>query len=102
MAVTHLRDPDQVRAALDEARLRTLALLEPLPAERLRRQHNVLMSPLVWDLAHIGHFEELWLLREVGGQEPFRTEHDDVYDAFAHVRSERGELPILPPEPARA
>ena len=24
------------------------------------------MSPLVWDLAHIGHYEELWLLRELG------------------------------------
>jgi hypothetical protein len=44
-------------------------------------------SPLVWDSAHIGHFEELWLLRNVGGAEPLRSEHDDVYDAFAHVRT---------------
>jgi iron(II)-dependent oxidoreductase len=60
------------------------------------------MSPLVWDYAHIGHFEELWLLRNVGGRAPTRAEHDDVYDAFAHERSERGELPILAPESARA
>jgi gamma-glutamyl hercynylcysteine S-oxide synthase len=64
-------------------------------------QVSPLMSPLVWDFAHIGYFEELWLLRELGGEPPARAEHDDVYDAFAHERSERGELPILPPEAAR-
>ena len=26
------------------------------------------MSPLVWDLAHIGNYEELWLLRDLGGR----------------------------------
>ena len=36
------------------------------------RQHSPLMSPLVWDLAHIGNYEELWLLRDVGGREPMR------------------------------
>ena len=28
------------------------------------------MSPLCWDLAHIGHYEELWLVRELAGAEP--------------------------------
>ena len=66
------------------------------------RQVSPLMSPLIWDFAHIGHFEELWLLRELGGEPPVSAEHDDVYDAFAHERDERGELPILPPAAARA
>ena len=91
-----------IAAQLARARARTLELLEPLADEQLLRQVSPLMSPLVWDLAHIGHFEELWLLRELGGAPPLRAEHDDVYDAFAHERSERGELPILPPEAARA
>ncbi|MEK8146004.1 DinB family protein [Streptomyces sp. M10(2022)] len=33
----------------------------------LRAQHSPLMSPLVWDLAHIGNQEELWLLRAWAG-----------------------------------
>ena len=41
----------------------------------LIRQHSPLMSPLVWDLAHIGNQEELWLLREVGGREPDAPGH---------------------------
>lgn len=87
---------------LERARARTAALLERLSDAQLTRQVSPLLSPLVWDLAHIGHFEELWLLRRVAGHEPLRSEHDDVYDAFAHGRSERGALPILPPGAARA
>ena len=59
------------------------------------------MSPLVWDLAHIGNQEELWLLRTVGGQDPIHPEIDTLYDAFEHPRSERPSLPLLPPGEAR-
>ena len=59
------------------------------------------MSPLVWDLAHIGHYEELWLLRELGAAEPTDPRFDDVYDAFRHPRAERPTLDILGPAEAR-
>ena len=68
----------------------------------LVRQHSPLMSPLVWDLAHIANQEELWLLRAVGGREPMRPEIDPLYDAFEHPRAERPTLPLLPPAEARA
>jgi iron(II)-dependent oxidoreductase len=58
------------------------------------------MSPLVWDLAHIGHFEELWLLRRLGGSLPIFPDADDVYDAFEHAREERPSLELLDPETA--
>ena len=47
---------------LARARTRTLRLVDFDDAE-LRRQYDPLMSPLVWDLAHIGQQEEFWLLR---------------------------------------
>jgi len=58
------------------------------------------MSPLVWDLAHIGFFEELWLVRRVGGEPPI-LDRDELYDAFEHERSERATLPLLSPAEAR-
>jgi iron(II)-dependent oxidoreductase len=67
----------------------------------LVRQHSSLMSPLVWDLAHVGNYEELWVLREVGGITPLRPEIDDLYDAFRHPRSNRPSLPLLGPEETR-
>jgi iron(II)-dependent oxidoreductase len=91
--------PTELEAVLGHARERTEALLEPLDDEQLTRQVSPLQSPLVWDLAHIGYFEELWLLRNGNGRAP---ELDDLYDSFAHDRVERGALPILPPEEARA
>jgi gamma-glutamyl hercynylcysteine S-oxide synthase len=92
----------ELALALEHARQRTEALLEPLSDEQLTRQLSPLQSPLVWDLAHIGHFEELWLLRRAGGRNAGSLAYDELYDASAHARSERGRLPILPPDAARA
>jgi gamma-glutamyl hercynylcysteine S-oxide synthase len=90
-----------VTAHLERARARTTALLEPFDDAGLRRQVSPLMSPLVWDLAHIGHYEELWLVRTIAGAAPTDTRYDDLYDAFAHPRRERAGLAILGPDAAR-
>jgi len=89
-------------AALDGARRRSLDLLDPLSDEDQLAQHSPLMSPLVWDLAHVGHYEELWLLRAVAHTQPIDPAHDDIYDAFKHVRKERAKLSILGPREARS
>ena len=59
------------------------------------------MSPLVWDLAHIGNYEELWLLREAAGASAVDASLDDMYDAFRHPRPNRPALPLLGPAEAR-
>ncbi|XVQ16007.1 ergothioneine biosynthesis protein EgtB [Spirillospora sp. CA-255316] len=73
-----------------------------LDAAELTAQVSPLMSPLVWDLAHVGNYEELWLLRAAAGVEAMRPEIDDLYDAFEHPRAERPKLPLLQPDEARA
>jgi gamma-glutamyl hercynylcysteine S-oxide synthase len=92
----------RVEAGLEGARARTLGLLAPIADADLVDQVSPLMSPLVWDLAHIGHYEELWLLRNVVGATPTNELFDDVYDAFKHPRRDRPSLPILGPPEARA
>ncbi|EHR51028.1 TIGR03440 family protein [Saccharomonospora marina XMU15] len=87
---------------LDAARRRSRALTDAVDDEDLVRQHSKLMSPLVWDLAHIGSQEEIWLVRDVGGREPLRPDIDDLYDAFQHPRAQRPQLPLLGPAQARA
>ncbi|GAA4537772.1 ergothioneine biosynthesis protein EgtB [Pseudonocardia xishanensis] len=86
---------------LETARRRSTVLTSVDDGD-LVAQHSPLMSPLVWDLAHIGSMEELWLVREVGGREALRPEIDGLYDAFQHSRAERVELPLLTPTEARA
>jgi iron(II)-dependent oxidoreductase len=100
-----LTTPDlktRVTEHLAHARARTLGILEPLDDVDLTRQVSPLMSPLVWDLAHIGHFEELWLLRKLAASAPTDPRFDDLYDAFRHPRRVRAELPILGPDAARS
>src|SRR5580765_2568894 len=93
---------DRIEGLLTRARQRTQGLTDCVTDDDLIRQHSPLMSPLVWDLAHVANQEELWLLREVGGREPMHPEIDPLYDAFEHPRSERPTLPLLPPAEARA
>jgi len=88
-------------AELEAARDRTLALLDPLSAADQARQVSELMSPLCWDLAHIGHYEELWLVRTLTGAPATVARYDDVYDAFKHPRRERPSLAILDAAGAR-
>jgi iron(II)-dependent oxidoreductase len=62
------------------------------------------MSPLVWDLAHIGQQEDLWLLRDGNAQVPglLPPDVEQLYDAFKHRRADRPLLPLLPPVQARS
>lgn len=99
-------DPEALReravAALLTARERTTLLTDSVDDNELIAQHSPLMSPLVWDLAHIGNQEELWLLRDVGGREAMRPDIDGLYDAFEHPRATRPSLPLLAPAEARS
>ena len=92
----------ELEAVLRRVRETTLRLIEPVGDEQLVAQVSPIMSPLVWDLAHIGWFEELWLVRRLTDDEPAIEGFDDLYDAFQHPRGERSELPILTPPEARA
>jgi gamma-glutamyl hercynylcysteine S-oxide synthase len=93
---------DRLARALGTARRRT-DLLTDLDEPELVKQHDPLMSPLVWDLAHIGQQEDLWLLRDGDLARPglLTPEVDRLYDAFRHRRADRPSLPLLPPAPAR-
>ena len=84
----------EISHLLAEARARTCLLTGSLSETDLRLQHDPLMSPIVWDLGHIAHFEEVWLMEKVGdgvtGSEGLRG----IYNPFEHPRAVRDELPL--------
>src|SRR6185369_9531013 len=55
--------------------------------------HDSLMSPIVWDLGHIAHFEELWLERNLDGPVEF-GEMPGIYNPFEHPRRTRAALDL--------
>ncbi|MEV4287810.1 ergothioneine biosynthesis protein EgtB [Nonomuraea bangladeshensis] len=91
---------ERIAAQLTAVRDRSLAYTAA-EDDLLVRQHSPLMSPLVWDLAHVGNYEELWVLRAAAGITPLRPEIDDIYDAFKTPRRDRPSLPFLRPAEAR-
>jgi iron(II)-dependent oxidoreductase len=86
---------------LQEGRKRTLALVASVSDRDLERVHSKLMSPLVWDLAHIAAFEDLWLIHRWGQRPLLRADLATMYDAFESPRATRSELPLLGPAAAR-
>jgi gamma-glutamyl hercynylcysteine S-oxide synthase len=89
-------------AALRDARRDTFALIAHLDDRELQRAHSPIMSPLVWDLAHIAAYEDLWLAHRHAGLELLRPDLAELYDAFETPRSVRGEVPLLDAPAARA
>ncbi|HEV3323892.1 MAG TPA: SUMF1/EgtB/PvdO family nonheme iron enzyme [Solirubrobacteraceae bacterium] len=94
--------PAETLAALDEARRCTLNLVVHLDDRELERAHSPIMSPLVWDLAHIAAYEDLWLAHRHAGLELLRPDLAELYDAFETPRSRRGEAQLLDAPEARA
>lgn len=83
----------ELESLLTEARERTFLLVDRLSDEDLLQQHDPLMSPILWDLGHIAHFEELWLTQNLDGPIRF-SEMPGLYNPFENPRSVRGTLPL--------
>jgi len=84
--------------ALEAGRVRTMEIVAPLDTAALARQHSPLMSPIVWDLAHVANFEEQWTARALGttaDEAGEHARHDHLYDAVRHPRRSRAALPLL-------
>ncbi|HEY4997128.1 MAG TPA: SUMF1/EgtB/PvdO family nonheme iron enzyme, partial [Solirubrobacteraceae bacterium] len=94
-------DVEQALSALDDARRHTLALIDGLSDEQLEHVHSTIMSPLVWDLAHIAAYEDLWLSHRHGERPLLHPELARLYDAFETPRAIRGEIEALGPDQAR-
>jgi iron(II)-dependent oxidoreductase len=93
--------PEEALAALDTVRDQTLALVGHLSDEQLSGALSPIMSPLVWDLAHIAAYEDLWLAHRHGGLDLLRPDLAEMYDAFETPRTVRGEIELLGPRDAR-
>src|SRR5215210_2810967 len=82
-------------SSLSAVRGRTLDLIRHLVLVDLERVVDPLMSPLVWDLAHIAAYEDLWLCHRHGGRSLLHPGLAAMYDAFETPRAVRGELELL-------
>ena len=81
--------------AMEDARDRTLRLVQHLGEEGLERAVAPYMSPIAWDLGHIAAYEDLWLAHRLGGRPLLREDLAALYDAFETPRAVRAGLEFL-------
>ena len=95
-----LPQAEAVRELL-RARTRVHTIMDEVTDATLERQWMPILSPMVWDLAHIGHYEDLWLGRAMLGSRVSGDREDRLYDAFLNPRDRRTVNPLLGPGEAR-
>ncbi len=92
--------PDaDLRAALADARARTLALLTDLDDAQWRGPELAIVNPPLWELGHVAWFQEHWCLRRLRGRAPLWAEADACYDSAAVAHDTRWRLAL--PDPGR-
>lgn len=68
--------------ALLDARRVELALVEGLADEQLLGRRAHFLEPPIWELGHVGWFQEYWIERHLDGEAPLLPGGDGIYDSF--------------------
>ena len=80
--------------ALQEARQRTLELVDDLSDEQLMGPRLRIVNPLRWEIGHVAWFQEYWILRHLGGLPPIFEHGDTLYDSARVAHDIRRDLPL--------
>jgi iron(II)-dependent oxidoreductase len=88
-------DPrDDVVVWLEDARRRTLALVDGWPAAARLGPKLAIVNPVLWEAGHVAWFEERWVLRHAAGRPALLDGADGLYDSSAVPHDARWELPL--------
>src|SRR6516225_5605572 len=84
----------QLSEWVQDARKRTLELVEDLTDDQLMGPQLAIINPLLWEIGHVAWFQEKWVLRHIAGQESIRPDADALYDSAAIAHDTRWDLPL--------
>jgi len=76
------------------ARERTLALAAGLSGDQLLGPRLAIVNPPLWELGHVGWFQERWVLRHAAGAAAVRADGDALYDSAPVAHDTRWSLPL--------
>ncbi len=68
--------------ALLDARSVELQLLHSLTDAQMLGIRAHFLEPPIWEMGHVGWFQEYWILRHLDGRAPLLPGSDAIYDAF--------------------
>lgn len=79
---------------MEDARQRTLTLIDGLGADQLIGPKLPIVNPLRWEIGHAAYFYEYWILRQHLGLEPVLASVDRLYDSITIAHDDRWDLPL--------
>jgi iron(II)-dependent oxidoreductase len=79
-------------AELQDARARELELFQDLTDEQLIGPALSIVEPPLWEIGHVGWFQERWILRNLDGADPLLPQADRLYDSFNIPNAQRWHL----------
>lgn len=82
----------QLIEQLQDARTRTLELIQDLTDEQLRGPQLGIVNPLLWEIGHVAWFHERWVLRHLRGEDPIRANGDLLYNSAEVAHDTRWDL----------
>ena len=77
---------------LEERRSRELALLTDLTDEQLHSEPTREVELPIWEMGHVGWFQEYWILRNLDKATPLMQGSDGLYDSTRMYTHQRGVL----------
>lgn len=80
--------------SMEDARQRTLTLIEGLDVEQLMGPMLPIVNPLLWEIGHTAYFYEYWILRQHLGEKPVFDSVDSLYDSISIAHDDRWNLPL--------
>jgi iron(II)-dependent oxidoreductase len=92
--IPSLPPPSTLASWVEDARSRTLALVDDLGDEQMLGPRLKIVNPLLWEIGHVAWFQEKWVLRHVLGRPPLRPDVDALYDSMAIAHDTRWDLPL--------
>lgn len=86
----------QLITTLQDARARTLELVNGLDAAQLMGPKVRTVNPLRWEIGHVAHFYEFFILRQLYGFDSvLGPKADELYDSIAVAHDTRWDLALL-------
>ena len=82
--------------SMEDARRRTLTLIDGLDAAQLMGPKMPIVNPLRWEIGHTAYFYEYWVLRQHLHRPPLREQVDALYDSITIAHDDRWGLPLPP------
>jgi len=73
---------DRLLDALLDARAVELELLDGLSDTQMLGERAHFLEPPIWEMGHVGWFQELWLSRHLDGEATLLPGSDGIYDSF--------------------